>query len=111
MADLDRGLPPSASAAVSLGGEAGEAAATIAAGSAGLDGGDDGAGVRRPKSLGLVFWVAVTYLVVLVLAAIFAEVLPIKDPADTFSGHGQERPECRVLVRQRRCRPRTSSPG
>ena len=85
MADLDSGLPPSASAAASLGGEAGGAAA-------GLDGGDDGVGVRRPKSLGLVFWMAVTYLVVLVLAAVFAEVLPIKDPADTFSGTAKNGP-------------------
>lgn len=44
------------------------------------------AGVRRKKSLGLVFWVATTFLVALTLAAIFAEVLPINEPAETFRG-------------------------
>ncbi len=51
-----------------------------------------GAGFRRPKAFGLMFWLAVGYLVVLVLAAIFAEVLPLKDPADTFSGTAKDGP-------------------
>jgi len=46
---------------------------------------------RRGK-LGFMFWVAVTYLVLLLLAAIFAEVLPIKSPTETFRGTSDDGP-------------------
>lgn len=49
-------------------------------------------GVRKRKPLGVVFWLAVGFLVVLTLAAIFAEVLPLKAPEQTFSGQSREGP-------------------
>ncbi len=51
-----------------------------------------GDGVRRRKPLGFVFWVAVTFLSALVLAAVFAEILPLKDPAQSFAGTNREGP-------------------
>lgn len=52
----------------------------------------ESAGVRRRKVLGPVFWIAVAYLTVLVLAAIFAEALPLKDPTVAFSGESRNGP-------------------
>ncbi len=44
------------------------------------------------KRLGILFWLAVAYLVVLAVAAVFADVLPIKDPAETFAGTSKQGP-------------------
>ena len=44
------------------------------------------------RRLGFFFWLAVVYLVVLALAAVFADVLPIKDPAETFPGTSKQGP-------------------
>ena len=44
------------------------------------------------RRLGFVFWLAVAYLVVLAVAAVFADVLPIKDPAETFPGTSKQGP-------------------
>ena len=62
-------------------------------------------GVRRRKPLGVMFWMAAGFLIVLTLAAIFAEVLPLKGPADTFAGNNRAGPspgQCEG--RLRRCR-------
>lgn len=45
-----------------------------------------------PRRLGFFFWLAVAYLVVLAVAAVFADVLPIKDPAETFAGTSKQGP-------------------
>jgi peptide/nickel transport system permease protein len=50
------------------------------------------AGVRQRKPLGTVFWASVIFLVVLVFAAIFADILPLKAPADTFAGTAKNGP-------------------
>ncbi len=76
MADQETGLPTVAPAAVVA-----PAAAPAA-----------GAGVRRAKAVGFVFWLAVGFLVALTLAAIFAEALPLKDPAQTFAGQNRVGP-------------------
>lgn len=44
------------------------------------------------KRLGFLFWVAVGYLAVLAFAAVFADILPIKDPAETFAGTSKQGP-------------------
>lgn len=44
------------------------------------------------RRFGFLFWVAVVYLVVLGLAAVFADVLPLKHPADTFAGTSKDGP-------------------
>lgn len=44
------------------------------------------------RKLGFIFWLAVAYLVVLAVAAVFADVLPIKDPAETFPGTSKQGP-------------------
>ena len=44
------------------------------------------------KRLGFFFWLTVVYLVALGLAAIFADVLPIKDPTQTFAGTSKDGP-------------------
>lgn len=44
------------------------------------------------KKLGFFFWAAVTWLVVLVLASVFADLLPLKDPNATFAGTFREGP-------------------
>lgn len=46
---------------------------------------DDG-GRLRPPRLGISFWFSVGWLAVLTFCAIFAEMLPIYDPADTRAG-------------------------
>lgn len=51
---------------------------------------EDGRSAKR--TLGTVFWIAVGFLSVLVLAAIFADLLPIKDPSETFRGRSREGP-------------------
>lgn len=85
MADLDSGIPAAAASVP------GPATAQVSP-SPPDDQASSGAGIRKPRPFGIVFWVAVVYLVVLVLAAIFAEVLPIKDPADTFAGTSRNGP-------------------
>jgi peptide/nickel transport system permease protein len=42
--------------------------------------------------LGFFFWIAVAYLAVLAFAAVFADILPIKDPAETFAGTSKQGP-------------------
>lgn len=49
-------------------------------------------GARRRKKLGVVFWVAVGYLVLLTLAAIFAQVLPLKPYNATYRGNNKAGP-------------------
>jgi len=44
------------------------------------------------KKLGIFFWVCVGWLVTLILAAIFADLLPLKDPDQTFRGTSREGP-------------------
>lgn len=44
------------------------------------------------KRLGFFFWFAVVYLAVLGFAAVFADILPIKDPAETFAGTSKNGP-------------------
>ena len=44
------------------------------------------------RRLGFFFWLAVAYLAVLAVAAVFADVLPIKGPADTFAGTSKQGP-------------------
>ncbi len=44
------------------------------------------------KRLGFFFWLAVVFLTVLGLAAIFADVLPLKHPAETFAGTSKSGP-------------------
>jgi peptide/nickel transport system permease protein len=52
----------------------------------------DESGVYQKKKLGPFFWVCVTWLVGIVLAAIFADFLPLKDPDKTFSGTFKQGP-------------------
>ncbi len=51
-----------------------------------------GHGVRKAKPLGVMFWLAVGFLSLLTLSAIFAEALPLKDPAQTFAGNNRAGP-------------------
>ena len=51
---------------------------------------DDGEYERR--KLGVFFWVAVAWLVGLVLASVFADLLPLKDPTKAFSGTFRQGP-------------------
>jgi peptide/nickel transport system permease protein len=44
------------------------------------------------KRWGIAFWLAATWLVALVLAAVFANVLPIADPQQTFRGLSRQGP-------------------
>ena len=46
--------------------------------------------VRR--RLGIVFVIAVAYLAVVAFAAVFADILPIKDPSETFAGTSKQGP-------------------
>jgi peptide/nickel transport system permease protein len=52
----------------------------------------NGAGVRRRKPLGPVFWLAAGFLIVLTLAAVFADILPLKEPAQTYAGTNRNGP-------------------
>ena len=45
---------------------------------------DDDAYERR--TLGVFFWVAVAWLVAIVLSSVFADLLPLKDPNETYRG-------------------------
>ncbi len=49
-------------------------------------------GEYEKRKLGLFFWFAVIWLVVLVLASIGADLLPLKDPNATFAGTSREGP-------------------
>ena len=64
----------------------------------------------RQRRLGHVFWIAVGWMVLIVLAAILAPWLPIKDPdknyIDRSLGRPPYSPSSRVLVRHRQGRPR-----
>ncbi len=51
---------------------------------------DDGRSAKR--SLGAFFWIAVGFLAVIVLSALFADLLPLKDPSETFRGRSREGP-------------------
>ena len=53
---------------------------------------------RQSKALGWVFWLAVGYLVALVLAAIFADVLPLRDPTSPVSGANRQGPSSEFLL-------------
>jgi peptide/nickel transport system permease protein len=66
--------------------------AVLAAEAAEAAGGGGIPGARRRKKLGPLFWVAVGYLTLLTLAAIFAPVLPLKDYAKTFKGTSKHGP-------------------
>ncbi len=50
---------------------------------------DDGA---RPRRIGLLFWICIGWLVVIVLAALFAPWLPLKDPDKNFLIRGDRPP-------------------
>lgn len=49
-------------------------------------------GEYQRKKLGIFFWIAVVWLVTLVLASLGADLLPLKDPNETFSGTFREGP-------------------
>ena len=49
-------------------------------------------GRRQRKPLGVMFWAAVTFLSLLLFAAVFADVLPLKDPAFAFRGTNKNGP-------------------
>ncbi len=53
--------------------------------------------MSRPR-LGVGFWVAVGFLGVLTAAAVFADVLPLADPAETFRGMSNEPPSASHLL-------------
>jgi peptide/nickel transport system permease protein len=46
----------------------------------------------RAKKLGWLFWASVTWLALLVLAAVFADLLPLKSPTATFRGTARQGP-------------------
>ncbi len=48
--------------------------------------------VYKKRKLGFLFWFSVTWMVLLVAAAVFASVLPLKDPNRTFSGVARDGP-------------------
>lgn len=50
------------------------------------------AGEYQHKKLGWFFWFCVVWLVAIVMASIFADLLPLKDPDQTFSGTSREGP-------------------
>ena len=49
-------------------------------------------GVKTRKSLGFMFWVAAVFLASLALAAVFADLLPLKDPIQAFPGTAKNGP-------------------
>ncbi len=57
-----------------------------------LDEGIEEENTYERKRLGVFFWVCVGWLVTLILAAIFADLLPLKDPDQTFRGTSREGP-------------------
>ena len=56
---------------------------------AAVEAADDGA---RPRRIGLLFWICIGWLVVIVLAALFAPWLPLKDPDKNFLIRGDRPP-------------------
>src|SRR4029079_8209894 len=48
--------------------------------------------VYRKRKLGVLFWASVIWLVLLLFGAVFADLLPIKDPNRTFSGVARQGP-------------------
>ncbi|MEL7155737.1 MAG: ABC transporter permease [Actinomycetota bacterium] len=87
MADIgERTVQPVDDLSDSVGGLPGDVADTEIAG------GSDDDGVRRHKPFGFMFWAATTFLVVLTLSAIFAEILPLKDPIQPFAGNNRNGP-------------------
>src|SRR5215216_2991795 len=50
------------------------------------------AGVYRKRKLGFWFWASVAWLALLLLSAVFADLLPLKDPDATFSGASRSGP-------------------
>jgi len=49
-------------------------------------------GTYRRRRLGFWFWASVTWLSLLLLSAVFAQLLPLKDPNETFSGVARDGP-------------------
>jgi peptide/nickel transport system permease protein len=49
-------------------------------------------GTYREKRLGFWFWASVTWLALLIFSAVFAKLLPLKDPNETFSGVARDGP-------------------
>ncbi len=48
--------------------------------------------VYRKRKLGVLFWLSVVWLVLLLFGAVFADLLPLKDPNRTFSGVARNGP-------------------
>lgn len=57
-----------------------------------LDDGLEEVNTYENKKLGVFFWVCVGWLVSLILAALFADLLPLKDPDQTFRGTSRQGP-------------------
>jgi peptide/nickel transport system permease protein len=57
-----------------------------------VDGGEQESDEYQQKKLGVFFWCCVAWLVILILAALGADLLPLKDPDQTFSGTFKEGP-------------------
>ncbi len=55
-------------------------------------GGDEVEGVYRKRTLGFWFWASVAWLALLLFSAVFAKLLPLKDPNETFSGVARDGP-------------------
>ena len=49
-------------------------------------------GTYRRRKLGFWFWASVVWLAVLLLSAVFADLLPLKDPTETFRGVARQGP-------------------
>jgi len=50
------------------------------------------AGTYRKRKLGIFFWLSLIWLTALILAAVFADLLPLKDPNETFRGVARNGP-------------------
>jgi peptide/nickel transport system permease protein len=55
-------------------------------------GGTEVEGTYRKRRLGFWFWASVTWLGLLLFSAVFAKLLPLKDPNETFSGVARDGP-------------------
>ena len=53
---------------------------------------------RTNNSLGLMFWAAVSFLAALIFCAIFADILPFKNPTQTFKGFNKNGPSGSFLL-------------
>ncbi len=51
-----------------------------------------------PRRFGVVFWVAAGFLAILTLGAVFAELLPLKDPTQSFRGTARNGPSWEFLL-------------